>query len=255
MTTEEVAEELGMAADHWASDHTRCNRGQEVPRCVTDGWGRENALYEKGSRTHAFKEWLAENCGPEQMRPYVSGASSWMNESFHSLICKYAPKRIRFHGSMRARVGLTVMHWNNLLDREVLTIRTRIRRATRVRRGKKDRVLGPMRWQWVDEIMRDWSCLDGDEVEEGPRDVPVVAAPETPQKTLAGSGTRPRSSCDVINTSGSAPPSKQQRTDGRVRRSVLARYLGQLGGCWLAQSLTLSFIQCCQATTILSFYA
>ncbi|CAI5475974.1 unnamed protein product [Closterium sp. Yama58-4] len=180
MTPEEVAEEIGVAADHWAGDHSRCSRGYERSRCVTDKWGKESALYEYGSRMHlAFRQWLSESA--KEMRPYVHGACNWMNESFHSLICKYAPKRILFCGSMRARAGLTVLHWNQGLEREVRATKIRIRRATRVWRGKRSRILGPMDWSWVDDIMRDWDCMSSDVAEEGgPRDT-AVTAPSTPE--------------------------------------------------------------------------
>ncbi|CAI5476280.1 unnamed protein product, partial [Closterium sp. Yama58-4] len=42
----------------------------------------------------------------------------------------------------------------------------RIQRATRVRRGRRYRILGPMIWDWVDDIMRDWGCVEGGEDEQ-----------------------------------------------------------------------------------------
>ncbi|CAI5521034.1 unnamed protein product [Closterium sp. Naga37s-1] len=97
MSAEDVAAELALAADHWVGLHAGCARGDVLPRCVKDNWGPESAVYEPDSETHrAVKEWLATHCSAEQMRPYVLGAGSWLNESFHSLICKYAPKRVRF---------------------------------------------------------------------------------------------------------------------------------------------------------------
>ncbi|CAI5536663.1 unnamed protein product, partial [Closterium sp. Naga37s-1] len=218
MTPEQVAAEIGSAADHWAGDHSGCSRGSDISRCVADEWGPESALYERGGTTHVrFKAWVSENCGPKQMAPYVLGASNWMNESFHSLICKYAPKRIRFHGSMRARIGLTALHWNNSLDREVIATKIRIRRATRVRRGKTDKVLGPMRWDWVDEILHDWNCLG----RAADSDAPVhhtsdASAPTTPCTPVPHS--RPPPFAAIVLDVTPAPlstPQKRRRTGGR----------------------------------------
>ncbi|CAI5524255.1 unnamed protein product [Closterium sp. Naga37s-1] len=175
MSAEDVAAELALAADHWAGLHAGCARGDVLPRCVKDNWGPESAVYEPDSETHkAVKEWLATHCSAEQMRPYVLGAGSWLNESFHSLICKYAPKRVRFLGSMEARIALAVLHWNNTVERVVKAYKTRLRKATRVRRGKKDRVLGPMDWTWVDDIMRDWTASRG-----RPEPAPPVVTPDS----------------------------------------------------------------------------
>ncbi|CAI5470223.1 unnamed protein product [Closterium sp. Yama58-4] len=157
MTAEDVEAELALSAEHWAGDHSRCARHGIVPRCVADGWGPKSAVYEYGGTTHlAFRSWLRKHYSAEKMQPFVLGASSWLNESFHSVICKYAPKRVHFRGSMEARIALSILHWNNTVERLVLRHIIRIRRATRVRRGKKDRVLGPMNWQWTQDIFAEW---------------------------------------------------------------------------------------------------
>ncbi|CAI6010590.1 unnamed protein product [Closterium sp. NIES-65] len=180
MSAEDVAAELALAADHWAGLHGGCARGDVLPRCVKDNWGPESAVYEPDSETHkAVKEWLATHCSAEQMRPYVLGAGSWLNKSFHSLICKYAPKRVRFLGSMEARIALAVLHWNNTVERVVKAYKTRLRKATRVKRGKKDRVLGPMDWTWVDDIMRDWMASRGRPEPPPPVVTPDSDAPES----------------------------------------------------------------------------
>ncbi|CAI5471842.1 unnamed protein product [Closterium sp. Yama58-4] len=54
---------------------------------------------------------------PDKVACIVEGATSSMNESFHSLILKYAPKRIRFKGSYDARIAMSALHWNNTMDR------------------------------------------------------------------------------------------------------------------------------------------
>ncbi|CAI5470341.1 unnamed protein product [Closterium sp. Yama58-4] len=132
MSAKDVADELALCADHWAGLHAGCDRGDVPPRCVRDKWGEESAIYPPGSQTHIdLKKWLQKHCSEEAMRPYVLGAGSWLNESFHSLICKYAPKRVRFLGSMEARIALAVLHWNNTVTRVVRAYKERMRRATR----------------------------------------------------------------------------------------------------------------------------
>ncbi|CAI5458285.1 unnamed protein product [Closterium sp. Yama58-4] len=104
MTPADVARELGSPPNHWAGDHSGCGGvGDTPPRCVREGWGKDHAIYEFGSSTHkAVREWFSKHLSPEKVESFVHGASSSLNESFHSLIIKYAPKRIRFQGSFPA---------------------------------------------------------------------------------------------------------------------------------------------------------
>ncbi|CAI5502074.1 unnamed protein product [Closterium sp. Naga37s-1] len=69
---------------------------------------------------------------------------------------------------MEPRVALTVLHWNHTVDRVVKEWRIRVRKATRVRREKNDRVLGAMDWSWVDAVMDRWSKIrEGEDGVEG----------------------------------------------------------------------------------------
>ncbi|CAI5461480.1 unnamed protein product [Closterium sp. Yama58-4] len=194
MTPADVARELGSPPNHWAGDHSGCGGvGDTPPRCVREGWGKDHAIYEFGSSTHkAVREWFSKHLSPEKVESFVHGASSSLNESFHSLIIKYAPKRIRFQGSFPARVGLAVLHWNHGMDRLVTAYRTRVRQVMRIRRGSKERILTPMDWGWVDRIMGEWqrSLRFGDSVDvEGTPDTSA-----TPAQPVEASIARPTAS-------------------------------------------------------------
>ncbi|CAI5462982.1 unnamed protein product [Closterium sp. Yama58-4] len=194
MTPEDVAFELGLAANHWAGDHSGCGHGGRTSRCVTEKWGNETAIYEKGSETHkAVQDWLAKRCGPDKVKSFVHGASSSINESFHSVILKYAPKRIRFRGSFEARMALAVLHWNNSMDRLVTAYRTRQRQVTRIRRGNKDRSLTPMDWSWLDGIMESWlKTLSGEADDEtGGEPTSPIRPDATESTTSAQEGLDP----------------------------------------------------------------
>ncbi|CAI5476523.1 unnamed protein product [Closterium sp. Yama58-4] len=171
MSPEDVAAEMELCADHYAGLHTR-----------------------------SFKQWLAEHCGPSQMAPYVRGASNWINESFHSLITKYAPKRIAFLGSMEPRVALTVLHWNSTVDRVVKEWRVRVRKATRVKRGKMDRVLGPMDWSWVEEVLERWAKL-----RESGEGIPGTNADEEGEEGVEGTEEGVELTVPVADVGGTGP--------------------------------------------------
>ncbi|CAI5480311.1 unnamed protein product [Closterium sp. Yama58-4] len=196
-----VAQELATSADHWAGLHSKCGNGAVIPRCVSEKWGPENAVYEPNSSAHlALRKWLETHCSPKEMEAYVSGASNWVNESFHSLVIKYAPKRIRFQGSMVPRIGLSVLHWNHTVSRLVRAIKTRVRKRTRVRRGSKERVLEAMDCSWVDKIMSDWRDIGLEGDDSAQVDVPDDS---DPQDSDAGFG----SSCP--GNADSDPPTQQ----------------------------------------------
>ncbi|GJP79161.1 hypothetical protein CLOP_g9403 [Closterium sp. NIES-67] len=184
-TPEEVSEELCLCADHWVGDHSRCGaRAGATPKCVSENWGPECAIYERNSATHlAVRDWCRRNFSIAKVACIVEGATSSMNDSFHSLILKYAPKGNRFQGSYDARVALAVIHWNNCMDRIVRAFVTRVRHITRVRRRRRDRVLGPMDWCWVDNILHEWRRPSEEQTDDDLASAAMTGSPATRAQT------------------------------------------------------------------------
>ncbi|GJP56780.1 hypothetical protein CLOM_g15828 [Closterium sp. NIES-68] len=223
LSPEVVSEELCMAADRWAGLHGRCSRaGVVTPHCVTELWGEQSAIYAAKSATHkAVRAWLSKHCGVEAVR---QGACSSLNESFHSLICKYAPKQLRLRGSFRARTGLAVLHWNNCQDRLVTVYVTRVAQVTRIRRGKNSHTLGPMDWTWVDRIMDEWQGSEDKEEQSPPNDEGADGRPrsrprmETPNHIAVPGptlSTPPRSASHDSQRRG-----ERHRASSGVRRAL-----------------------------------
>ncbi|CAI5528516.1 unnamed protein product [Closterium sp. Naga37s-1] len=67
------------------------------------------------------------------------------------------------------------------VERVVKEWRIRVRKATRVKRGKMDRVLGPMDWSWVDEVLERWSKL-----RESGEGIPSTNADEEGEEGVEG---------------------------------------------------------------------
>lgn len=77
-----------------------------VSSCVREKWGAEQALYEEGGLMHvAVTGWPAKKCTTAKMRHYTRARETFMSETFHSVINKFAPKRIHFQKSHHARMA------------------------------------------------------------------------------------------------------------------------------------------------------
>ncbi|KAL3701628.1 hypothetical protein R1sor_019650 [Riccia sorocarpa] len=107
------------AGNHWAGDHALCwvlpgNR----PCCqpIEAGTERPQKYYEEGSPTHdAVIKFLEKHITPAKMRFYTRARENFLSETFHSVINKYATKRIHFHKSHEARLSACAMDWKRTL--------------------------------------------------------------------------------------------------------------------------------------------
>ncbi|KAL2650929.1 hypothetical protein R1flu_019057 [Riccia fluitans] len=99
------------AADHWAGDHTTCLHLPGVRKCVVEKWtGWKKAKYPKGGETHkAVKEFLKKYITETKMKCYIRARENFISETFHSVINKFATKRIHFDASHTARLACATM--------------------------------------------------------------------------------------------------------------------------------------------------
>ncbi|KAL2614104.1 hypothetical protein R1flu_025796 [Riccia fluitans] len=102
------------AADHWARDHTTYSHLPGVRKCVVEKWtGGKEAKYPEGGETHtAVKKFLKKYITEMKMKCYIRARENMISETFHSVINKFATKRIHFDASHTARLACTAMDWN-----------------------------------------------------------------------------------------------------------------------------------------------
>ncbi|KAL2608157.1 hypothetical protein R1flu_026730 [Riccia fluitans] len=129
------------AADHWAGDHTTCSHLPGVTKCVVEKWTDEKeAKYPEGGETHkAVQEFLKKYITETKMKCYIQARENFISETFHSVINKFATKRIHFDASHTARLACAAMDWNENIRRDVRATYQRASNDTAVRRRAKMR--------------------------------------------------------------------------------------------------------------------
>ncbi|KAL2632320.1 hypothetical protein R1flu_017006 [Riccia fluitans] len=107
------------AADHWAGNHDTCRTLPGVRKCVVENWpqGRD-CKYPEGRETHkAVKDFLKKYLTENKMKFYLRARENFISETFHSIINKYATKRIHFDASHTARLACAALDWNENIRR------------------------------------------------------------------------------------------------------------------------------------------
>ncbi|KAL2644341.1 hypothetical protein R1flu_011928 [Riccia fluitans] len=139
------------AADHWAGDHTTYSHLPGVRKCVVEKWtGGKEAKYPEGGETHkAVKEFLKKYITETKMKCYIRARENFISEMFHSIINKFATKRIHFDASHTARLACAAMDWNKNISRDIRATYQRASNNTAVRwRAKTNRVLVERTSHW-----------------------------------------------------------------------------------------------------------
>ncbi|GBG71163.1 hypothetical protein CBR_g8465 [Chara braunii] len=96
-------------ADHWAGDHSCCDK-ELSNLCKAAGGPDRDPLYEGGRRVHfAVARCLQQFASNTKMAYYTRATMTFNNECFHSMINKYAMKRLNFPKSYEARVCCTTL--------------------------------------------------------------------------------------------------------------------------------------------------
>ncbi|CAM6094701.1 unnamed protein product [Calypogeia fissa] len=127
-----LAREIVTAADHWAGLHEVCK--QFLPRKCCEPDAVYTPYYEVGGATHlALRNWLRKNVTASSVRFYTRARANFLCETFHSIVNKYATKRIHFGATHEARMACAAMCWNKNINREVVRIRNRTPSNTSVR--------------------------------------------------------------------------------------------------------------------------
>lgn len=105
------------------------------------------------SPTHlAVKMFLVKYITPAKMRFYTQARENFMSETFHSVMGKFATKRIHFPASHEARLFCAGMDWNENIGRHVWKIYARVPVNTAVReRPARVRVMVERTTGWKDQ--------------------------------------------------------------------------------------------------------
>jgi hypothetical protein len=153
-SAEQLVESIKAVADHWCGDHSRCSRSNPSMRCVTQQWSPNRKFLTKGSAAYqALVTWLDRNITVGKMKFYVRARENYLSETFHSLINKYATKRIHWKASHQARLACAALDWNENRFRECLRVDMRKPSHSAVRRRpRRQRVLTEKTYNWKKDL-------------------------------------------------------------------------------------------------------
>ncbi|KAL2620778.1 hypothetical protein R1flu_000983 [Riccia fluitans] len=138
-TPELLTMDIHNAADHWAGDHSTCWNLPGVRKCIVENWsGEEKRKYAPSGETHkAVKEFLKKYITESKMKCYIRARENFISKMFHSVINKFATKRIHFDSSHTARLACAAMDWNENIRRDVRAIYQRSSNDIAIRRRAK----------------------------------------------------------------------------------------------------------------------
>ncbi|GBG58777.1 hypothetical protein CBR_g177 [Chara braunii] len=140
-------------ADHWVGDHSCCDK-ELSNLCKAAGGPDRDPLYEAGGRVHfAVARRLQQFASNTKMAYYTRARMTFNNECFHSVINKYATKRLNFPKSYEARVCWTALEWNK--NKRIRRLRTVFRKPTSVthrRRSARQHIYATRDTSWRFDI-------------------------------------------------------------------------------------------------------
>ncbi|GBG68601.1 hypothetical protein CBR_g3144 [Chara braunii] len=154
-------------ADHWAGDHSCCDK-ELSNLCKAARDPDRDPLYEAGGRVHlAVARCLQQFASNTKMAYYTRARITFNNECFHSVINKYATKRLNFPKSYEARVCCTALEWNkNKRIRQLRTVFSKPTNVTHRRRSARQHIYVARDTSWRFDIatavfgshrLRDWA--------------------------------------------------------------------------------------------------
>ncbi|KAL2643595.1 hypothetical protein R1flu_011182 [Riccia fluitans] len=110
-----------------------------VRKCITENWSAgQMCKYAEGGETHkAVADFLKKYITENKMKCYIRARENFISETFHSMINKFATKRIHFDASHTTRLACAAMDWNENIRREVRAVYHRASNDTAVRRRAK----------------------------------------------------------------------------------------------------------------------
>ncbi|KAL2633857.1 hypothetical protein R1flu_005336 [Riccia fluitans] len=115
-----------------------------VRKCVTEIWSAgQMCKYPEGGETHkAVVDFLKKCITENKMKCYVRARENFISETFHSVINKFATKRIHFDASHTPSLACAAMDWYENIRREVQAVYHRASNDTAVRcRAKTNKAL------------------------------------------------------------------------------------------------------------------
>jgi hypothetical protein len=148
-----LVKDIRNAADHWAGDHSTCVEIDSSRNCVQHP-NAEKRRFDLNSKTHiAMKQWLIKHIIENKFVYYTRARENYLSESFHSLINKYASKRIHFLQSHRARIACAALDWNENRSRECLKVVEVCATDNIVRnRPPHKRILSDKTYNWKNDV-------------------------------------------------------------------------------------------------------
>ncbi|GBG68513.1 hypothetical protein CBR_g3057 [Chara braunii] len=140
-------------ANHWAGDHSCCDI-ELSNLCKAAGGPDKDPLYEAGGRVHfAVARCLEQFASNTTMAYYTRARMTFNNECFHSVINKYATKRLNFLKSYEARVCCTALEWNkNKRIRRLCTVFRKPTNVTHRRRSTRQHIYAARDTSWRFDI-------------------------------------------------------------------------------------------------------
>ncbi|KAL3699855.1 hypothetical protein R1sor_017877 [Riccia sorocarpa] len=135
------------AADHWAGVHSICRELPGERPCCDLNTPASDHYFAEGSPTHEkLRVFLEKQITSSKVRFYTRARENFVNETFNSVINKYATKRTHYHRSHEARLGCCAMDWNKNITREPIRIYERRPQHTTIRNRTATRRVLP---QWT----------------------------------------------------------------------------------------------------------
>jgi hypothetical protein len=109
-------------ATHWNGNHSIWVEIDSSRKCIQH-LDVEKRRFDFNNKTHiAMKQWLMKHITENKFVFYTRARENYLSESFHSLINKYASKRIHFLQSHRARIACVALDWNENRSRKCLKV-------------------------------------------------------------------------------------------------------------------------------------
>ncbi|KAL2622281.1 hypothetical protein R1flu_002486 [Riccia fluitans] len=93
--------------------------------------------FASGETHKAVKEFLKKYITGSKMKCYIKARENFISKTFHSVINKFATKRIHFDSSHTARLVCATMDWNENIRRDVRAIYQRSSNDIAIRRRAK----------------------------------------------------------------------------------------------------------------------
>ncbi|XP_068752792.1 uncharacterized protein [Montipora capricornis] len=117
---DDFRETLLTVVDHYQDNHNKCNEGS---RCKSEGYIMSKKLLTESRAIAAHKKAIMGTSIYRHATDYMRCWETFWIETLHTVMLIYVPKRIHFgDNTYNMRVELTVLDWNENVNREVSSL-------------------------------------------------------------------------------------------------------------------------------------